>query len=629
MSTDFAALLYDRLPGLYRDKDDLGELRNFLQIVSDPLTEIDQSIAQLYQDFFINSSRDTFVALLGPLIGVPPAATQPPWAQRAEVSEAFAFYRSKGLQQPLPGMANHLTRLPVQVLDFSQQVARAPFLQDTDPVLAFRNQPVGEAPAGSGRFYFRTDLNLQPLYDFKTGRAITRTALMGQESEYAGVDGRFSIKQFQIDVFTRAANPYSAVAADLTDFTNPKTPSGTALALTATQIGVDPVLGRFLMPAPHPLAGNLTTDYEALVPASLARQTFDITDPGRMVQLGRTDDPAPYSLDLRAPRAPQDKFGRTHFDNHGFFFTFGKQLANQKPDLLASAPPAQFSFDNRPLPQGSTQGAFLQLLDGIDGSPLTRLKLQGHEADFCGTARGFSVRVNGLAVLDPAFQPSVKVRAADLSDFTHPKDAGGNAIVLAPTDIAVDPQLGRFTMNLAALAITAETVRVDYLLGPSRLVQRGTPDIPDTTVPQLFTFAANGGATLLRDGFDGTPVTVKLRLGAAVTDFHGTGRGWVICRNQVDISGALPAEIKSLANSATAVTQGKVAVDPDLGRFKFPAGFLQATDTVTVDFNAEDLSGEQQLLDSFAQRLPRMLPAGVVPVIVDTRRTPVNPAVLR
>ena len=227
------------------------------------------------------------------------------------------------------------------------------------------------------------------------------------------------------------------------------------------------------------------------------------------------------------------------------------------------------------------------------------------------------------------FQPSVKVRGADLSDFAHPKDAAGNAIVLAPTDIAVDPQLGRFTINLTALAVTAEKVRVDYLLGPSVLVQRRTPAIPDSTVPQLFTFDANGGAIVLRDGFDGTPVTVKLRLGAAVTDFHGTARGWMIRRNQVDISGALPAEIKSLANSATAVTPGKVAVDPDLGRFKFPAGFLQTADTVTVDFNAEDLSGEQQLLDSFAQRLPRMLPAGVVPVIVDTRRTPVNPAVLR
>ena len=105
-------------------------------------------------------------------------------------------------------------------------------------------------------------------------------------------------------------------------------------------------------------------------------------------------------------------------------------------------------------------------------------------------------------------------------------------------------------------------------------------------------------------------------------------RGWRIRRNDVDVSGTLPAEVKSLADVNTVATPGRVAVDPDLGRFRFPAGFLAPGNRISVGFDAEDLESEMRLLDSFTKRVGRMLPAGTVPVMIDTRKAPVNAAVL-
>src|SRR4030095_8308046 len=140
--------------------------------------------------------------------------------------------------------------------------------------------------------------------------------------------------------------------------------------------------------------GNLRVTYSELVPSSTRSQAFHIGDPGRMAQLGRPDDPAPYSLDLRAPRRASERIGQKHFDNLGVFFMPGRVIANRRPNVL---PPhsesGRFSFDNRPIAVGDVQGIALQLFDAYTGAPITRRVLAGHEADFCGTGRGFPIRL--------------------------------------------------------------------------------------------------------------------------------------------------------------------------------------------------------------------------------------------
>jgi hypothetical protein len=164
-----------------------------------------------------------------------------------------------------------------------------------------------------------------------------------------------------------------------------------------------------------------------------------------MTRLGRADDPARYTGDLRAPRRVSDRIEQKHFDNHGFFFSPGRIIANQRPNALPpGSESGRFSFNNRPLTlaEGAT-GVALQLMDGLDGAPLTRGKLTGREPEFCGQPRGFTIRVKDVSISDPAFRPPLTIRAADLSDLLQPRHPDGTPLTLAPTDVPVDPQLGR------------------------------------------------------------------------------------------------------------------------------------------------------------------------------------------
>lgn len=630
-SVDFPKLLYQLLPGIYRDKDAKGELRRFLEIVSLPLEELEVSMAQLYEDLFIENSREPFISLIGALIGVEIDPTLPERAQRTEVEEAFAFYRSKGLHDPIARFAERVTDWRTTLLDFSQKVAQVPFVPALNPVIPHRDQPVGEDPPGSGHFFFRADLGRQPLFDRITGRPITRLALFGQESEYAGIEGRFAIRDRGADLFLPDPTPpFTAIAADLTDFANPQMPSGLPLTILPNQVAVDPELGRFKIVSPIPLAGNLKVDFQRLGPASVAVQTFDLRDPKQLARLNRSDDSAPHTLDIRRPRRATDRIGRYHFDNLGFFFTFGRRVQNQRPNVLPpDSESGNFTFDGRLLAVGDTAGVPVQLQDGIDGSPLTRRKLEAEIEAYCGTTRGFTIRVSGIDLCSPDFQPAVTLRAADLSDFANPMTPAGTPMTLGPNDVAVDPQRGRFKLDPAGLGITAEQIRVDYLLGPAQNHPGRSPSALSETIHEIFGFDPQGKIIVLRDGEDGMPISVKRRLGAALADFHGKRRGWTVYRNGADVSGILlQAEEKDLEDPATPVTPGRLAVDLDRGRFKFPAGFFSPTDVIAVDYSDEDTAAEEQLLTSFLQRSRRLLPAGVVPVPIDTRIAHVDPAVL-
>ena len=223
-----------------------------------------------------------------------------------------------------------------------------------------------------------------------------------------------------------------------------------------------------------------------------------------MTRLGRADDPAPYTVDLRAPRRVSDRLGQKHFDKHGFFFSPGRIVANQPPNALPpGSESGRFSFDNRPLTLAESEvGVALQLMDGLDGGPLTRAKLAGGELEFCGRPRGFTIRIRGASVSDPAFRPQLTIRTADLSDLLQPRHPGGAPMTLAPTDLAVDPQLGRFILDLAALAAKAEDIRVDYLLAPAALSHNNdvivVAELGQVPLPALLVILAGADQVVAR-----------------------------------------------------------------------------------------------------------------------------------
>jgi hypothetical protein len=624
MTVDFGAMLYQSLPGLYRDKDVHGELRRFLELAAQPLAELEASIGRLHEDLFVATCQQLLVPLIGGLIGADVDAGLPVRTQRAQVQETIRFYRSKGVRESALAFAERLTGWRVDLVDYSERVAQLALVETLDPVVLRRDQPVAERPGGSGKFFFRADGAPRPLFDGLTGRPISRQALDAEAAAYAGVEGRFTLTEVGQDLF-RGDTPYAAVAADLTDLDDPRTPAGAPLTVGTRQVAVDPALGRFRIVSPLPQATNLRATFHELVPESIRPQSFAVGDPTVMGRLGRSDDPAPATLDLRAPARVTDRTGRDHYDNHGFFCTPAVVAADRRPAVV---PPGgqggHFSFDDRPLAAGDTVGVALQLLDGIDGTPLTRRKLAGNEGRFAGTRRGFSIRVGGVDVLDPGFQPAVRLRAADLADFDDPRDVTGASLPLDPGDLAVDPQLGRFRVHPATL-VAAEQVRVDYLLGLATRVEDAVPRGLSEAVPEVLSFAPDGGLVRLVDGFDGTPISVAARLGSPIEQFHATARGWVVRRNGATVRGELTPELGDLGELGTPVPAGGLVVDPDRGRLKFPAGFLAPGDRITVSYSFEDPDELSQRFDSLAQRLPRAMPAGVVPVLVDTRRTPVDP----
>jgi hypothetical protein len=157
-------------------------------------------------------------------------------------------------------------------------------------------------------------------------------------------------------------------------------------------------------------------------------------------------------------------------------------------------------------------------------------------------------------------------------------------------------------------------------------VQGADAGVLSPLVPEAFAFAADGASTPIRDAFDGVPLSVAFRLGKSLTEYHGTLRGWTIYRNGAPITATLTAELRDLENLSPPVPAGRIGIDPQRGRFKFPAGFLAPGDRITVDYAFEDVPERERVFQNVAQRLPRALPAGIVAVLVDTRRDQVDPA---
>jgi phage tail-like protein len=476
VTTDFAELLYRSLPGIYRQKDESLELARFLQIMAAPLAETEASIGQLYEDLFSASARGELLPLVGALIGADIDASLPPSLQRAALEETLAFHRNKGLAEPLERTVQAFTGFTTVAVDYSQVVARLPYLETMSPILRRRGRPVGwDAASGNAavnRFYFDATRKVAALFDEQRGRAIARAQLAAQAAELVGTDRGFGLGENGTPLLgARAPLPLTVVPANLTDFASPLSTAGTALVLTAGQVGVDTELGRFVFAAAAPagsppgrqwppLPGNLTVDFHQLVPTSISTQTFDLRDSARVARLGRSDDPAPYTVDLRSPARPRDRVGRAHFDNHGFFLTVGRRFDSRRPNLLRNASFVGYSFDDRPLDPGNTTGVPLQLQDGFDGSPLTVNDLAGREADYFDAPVGFTVRARGLSLADPAFGAGARVVAARLSDLANPKDPAGQPLTLQPRDLAVDPQWGRFLVNPTSFGVRADEIRV-------------------------------------------------------------------------------------------------------------------------------------------------------------------------
>jgi hypothetical protein len=135
MSTPNADRLYDLLPVVYRLRDaDRGyPLRALLQVIAEQINVVDRDIAQLYENWFIETCQDWVVPYIGDLVGYTPLydAGEPGGVQktrarmrerllipRREVANTVRFRRRKGTIAVLEDLAKAVAGWPARAVEF-------------------------------------------------------------------------------------------------------------------------------------------------------------------------------------------------------------------------------------------------------------------------------------------------------------------------------------------------------------------------------------------------------------------------------------------------------------------------------------------------------------------------------
>lgn len=116
--------LWELLPSIYRQRDaeaeQHGVLRDLIAVVGEQADVVAEDLAQLYDNWFIETCDDWVVAYIGDLLGVRPlhpvgtVASAP----RAYVANTLAYRRRKGTPAVLEQLARDVTGWPAKVVEF-------------------------------------------------------------------------------------------------------------------------------------------------------------------------------------------------------------------------------------------------------------------------------------------------------------------------------------------------------------------------------------------------------------------------------------------------------------------------------------------------------------------------------
>src|SRR4029077_1492411 len=123
MSFD-AERTYELLPAIYRIRDaDQGEpLKGLLSVIADQVGVLEEDLAQLYDDQFIETCAPWVVPYIGDLIGYRALHNIVPkiGSQRSEVAHTIGFRRRKGTAAMLEQLARDVTGWNARAVEFFQ-----------------------------------------------------------------------------------------------------------------------------------------------------------------------------------------------------------------------------------------------------------------------------------------------------------------------------------------------------------------------------------------------------------------------------------------------------------------------------------------------------------------------------
>jgi hypothetical protein len=129
--------IYRLLPALHRIRDaEQGEpLRELLEVVTEQVNAIAESLEQLYDDQFIETCADWVAPYIGDLIGyralhgVVPRVASP----RAEVANTIRYRRRKGTASMLEQLARDVTGWPARAVEFFELLATTQYMNHVRP----------------------------------------------------------------------------------------------------------------------------------------------------------------------------------------------------------------------------------------------------------------------------------------------------------------------------------------------------------------------------------------------------------------------------------------------------------------------------------------------------------------
>ncbi len=132
MSTAPTDRLYNLMPAVYRLRDSAqGEpLRALLALIEQEYSVVEQDIANLYENWFIETCAEWVVPYIGDLLGVRPlyAASPDTFSARAYVANTLDFRRRKGTASMLEQLAFDVTGWPARVVEFFQLLSTTQYV---------------------------------------------------------------------------------------------------------------------------------------------------------------------------------------------------------------------------------------------------------------------------------------------------------------------------------------------------------------------------------------------------------------------------------------------------------------------------------------------------------------------
>lgn len=134
--------LYDLLPAVYRQRDaEQGEpLRQLLQVLTDELAVVADSVDQLYDDLFVETAAPWVLPYLAELIGLRglPSGSGTGVTPRAEVANTIGYRRRKGTATVLEQIARDVTGWPARAVEFFELLVATQHMNHVRPAnLAF------------------------------------------------------------------------------------------------------------------------------------------------------------------------------------------------------------------------------------------------------------------------------------------------------------------------------------------------------------------------------------------------------------------------------------------------------------------------------------------------------------